>query len=158
MPADILKAKDDFGDKLTRPAMLEAIELWHNKFLPGHFRPGASQKYNYSKRAISTMNRKEGIARTGRRDALLPLVHSGRMRREVSRVIRVSALKTGKRAHGVMSGPRQLSIRRPGYPDLQRELTAITREEAQQLAEFTAANIVERIKANQDHSTTTIRG
>jgi len=153
MPKDMLKTRDDFGKKLTIPALQEAIKYWYDKMLGRHFRTGAAAKYGYKRRAIKTIKRKEGFAKLGNPDARLPLIMSGRMKREVTRMIRVSG--TGKRAHGVMTGPMQLSIKRSNYPDLAGEIAAVTQAEAQELANLVAEIIVRKI--NSDKTTTVTR-
>lgn len=155
MPKSMLKSRDEFGKKITIPVFQETIEYWFEKMLGRHFKPWASQRYDYQSRAPQTVERKRGFAQVGNRDARLPLVMTGQMRREVSRAIRISG--SGKRARGVMTGPRQLSIKRSNYPDLAGEITKVTQTEANELAKFAEKRMAARMNRDRTRTVERIR-
>lgn len=143
--------KRGFAAKFLKPVLQNAVKLWHDKMLPRHFEAGAAQKYGYLPRAASTIKRK--LRATGARglspDARLPLIWTGRLKREVTRMIRVSG--TGKRGRGSMTGPPWLSYR----PHLAKEVTAVTRKEAEEMAKYIKHLVVHHL--NNDRTTTTVR-
>ncbi len=153
MPRRMLKSRDEFGRKITVPVYQETIDFWFENMLGRHFKPAAQHVYDYQRRGVQTIKRKEGFARIGNRDARLPLIMSGELKREVSRSIRISG--SGKRARGVMMGPRQLSIKRGNYPDLAAEITKVTQTEANRLAKFAEGRMAMRM--NRDRTRTVER-
>ncbi|MHC4176238.1 MAG: hypothetical protein ACYSWU_01955 [Planctomycetota bacterium] len=60
---------------IIKEAQREAAEHWHSDILPGHFQPGAAEKYGYAPRTLKHEKRKRGkppLVYTGEgRDAIL---------------------------------------------------------------------------------------
>jgi len=115
--------------------LLAAARLWHEKFLPMHFREGASGRYGYRKRSVKYMIRKRR-----RRGHSRPLVWTNQMREMLTRERQESALKNKARASIRMRGPRYLrSEGRPsaGQPDMAREIKTTIGSELQAMAKAT---------------------
>jgi hypothetical protein len=85
-------------------------------------------------------------------DARLPLIWTGRLRREVTRAVRVSG--TGKKGRGSMSGPPWLSYR----PHLAKEITAVAREEAEELADYVKHQVELLMKYDKTKTVRRFRG
>jgi len=148
MPKDMLKSRDYFGKKLTKPALQKAVEFWHDKFMPTHFRPGAANKYKYRPRKTKTIIRKNRLAAKGLPEARLPLIWSGATKRQISRMIRVTG--TAKTASGRMSGPRYIHMYSKGgdRPYLAGEITAVTKKEANELAKLIENEMTQKIQTD----------
>lgn len=153
MPADWIKGRNGLR-AMTRQALQQTIAYWHKYQLPGHFKAGAKRRYDYRQREESTMIRKQRYARkTGRSEARYYLVWSGRLRREVSRSIRISG--TGKRARGIIRGPRYLYMYSKGgdRPFLGGEITAVDASDVQELVSFLDKKMTRAIQSNRQKTT-----
>ena len=110
-------------------------EYWQKKFLPFHFTTQAYQRYGYARRAIATLKKKKKLATKGKVEGggLLPLVHSGVMRRALTGFRqRMSAYPTRVTIHLV--GPSYLTTNyKPGRPHLSKEVLAVSSEEREEL-------------------------
>ena len=107
---------------ILKEKMQEVGNEWHSKFFPGHFEPGAAAKYKYRKR--SEKYRLKKLRVSGQRK---PLVFTGRMKRELLRMARLSG--SAKSVSVKMTGPAYSK-----YHNKLRELTGITNKEANELA------------------------
>lgn len=130
----------------VKEANFAAIRYWHGRFLPLHFAGSASQTYGYRKRSPQYMRRK-GKSLGHQR----PLELTGTMKQAVTRSIRISG--TSKRARGAMSGARVANFHANASPSMREELTAVTKAEADTLAETHAAELTRRLNAIQDSET-----
>ena len=126
---DILKkAHEDVGD------------YWHEKMLPKHFKPGASQKYKHAARTPGYLKKKERLAARGTvkrvSGQLQDNVFTGRMRADLkrSRIVRGYPSRTTITMHG----PRYVTMRvhKSNQPDKAKEITTITPEEEQELTVY----------------------
>ena len=137
-----------------RPIVKEALQdmgaLWHRRYLPQHFRPGAASKYGYQPRSAAYMKRKASRKRHQR-----PLEFSGDYKREVSRKAVLSG--TSKRVRVVMDvGPawyatRTWKTRRA--PDIPAETTATTPTEVKRLARIGEQFTERKLNAIQTRET-----
>lgn len=123
--------------KLVQEANRDNIIFWHKKFFPRHFKPSAVRKYGYDERNETYQRRKVKT-----RSHNNPLMFSGTLKREASATIEARATARGN-ATGKMkaraanfAGKADKSTTRIGdYPDLRAELTAVSSDEAQELAQ-----------------------
>ena len=134
LPEAIFKGRNAFGDKVVKPVLKQLVRYWHKFFLPRHFAEGAQARYHYRRRSEQYKRRKRILAGALGR-AAAPLVFTGRLKREVSRTIKVKG--TGKRAQGVMTGPRYMSKFYAGgdRPNIAGELTKQTKAEMNEQAQ-----------------------
>jgi hypothetical protein len=94
--------------KVMKESLQEAGGLWHRRYLPEHFRPGAAGKYGYAPRLARYVDRKS-------RDGPLPKYRQQRRRRKSRRL----TAPTFRRFQPRKRDPRALVYR----GDLKRELT-----------------------------------
>jgi len=153
MPRDWLKTSDDMGKKIVKPVLQTLVNYWHTKFLPRHFRTGAFAKYNYKPRTARYLKRKQRMAEHGNYQARLPLVFTGALKSQVSRMISISG--TGKKATGRMSAPRYIYMYGKGgnHPYLAGEVTTVSPDEAEKLTKL-ADDMMS--KAMRDRTETTV--
>jgi len=132
--------KKDFR-AVMKAAMQDAVKSWHKFTLPGHFKTGAETKYGYARRSDKPAKngRRKGYAEKKRRKGLPPLVWSGLGRAMLTNKITVSG--TAKSATGSMDAPFYMANKMPGKPDMAAEVTAVTREEEQAMADLIAKNV-----------------
>ena len=141
--------------KDLRPAAKAALaaigELWHDRILPGHFTEKAKAKYKYRKRGKVHTDRKRRLYGHEK-----PLVFSGEMQRDVTRMARITSTARGARV--AMSGPRYLYAYRKDYnqPDKAAEIIAVTAQEANHLAEEMDRLMTERLNKNAETRTVRI--
>ena len=133
LPEAAFAHRDAFGREIVAPVLKQLIRRWHRDFLPDHFREGAQARYHYKARTEKYKKRKRILAAARGRTAL-PLVYTGRMKREVERNIKIK--ETQKGAEGIMTGPRYLYLYGQGgvRPHLAGELTTQTQGELDQQA------------------------
>jgi len=116
--------------------LLAAARLWHRKYMPMHFREGASQRYGYQRRTVKYMIRKRRQKGHSR-----PLVWTGEMRRMLTRERQEKALKNRAAASIKMRGPfylrREGQAAFRGQPDMNAEIKTTAATERQKLAERT---------------------
>lgn len=144
MPEAIYKGKDAFGKKIVKPILKQLIKIWHQIYMPRHFKKGASHKYGYRPRKPQSIRRKLILSRSLGGQAL-PLVYTGRLRREVSQNIRVVGTKKG--AKGTIRGPRYLYMYSKGgaRPHLAGEVTTVAADELEQQLKWVEAETIKRI-------------
>ena len=82
-----------------------------------------------------------------------PLELTGQLKRMVLRKARITG--TSKRATVSMDAPRYMYQYKPGAPDKAAEITAITKDEAQQLAAYLNRNLV--LSINSDKRSRTVK-
>ena len=115
---------------------------WHANMMPGHFEKSAEGKYHYKPRNASYIRRKARKYGHTR-----PLDYSGEMKRQATRMAKITS--TSKGARVTMSGPRYLYMYRKDYkqPDKAAELTFITNEEVNLLAQILDKKITARLNS-----------
>jgi len=116
---------------IVNAALAQAIEEWHERTLPRHFQPSAAGRYHYKARTVAWKKHKR--KKVGHDN---PLVYTGDLKREVTRMIEIKTLKTKPSATGKMRGPRYLHMTpsanyRHNYA---AELLAMTRAETAAMA------------------------
>jgi hypothetical protein len=156
MPEAMFKGKDVFGKKIVKPVLKQLIKIWHEKYMPRHFRSGAPTKYKYRRRKPESMRRKQILARTlGRSN--LPLVFTGRLRREVSQTIKVVGTKAG--ARGTLKGPRYLYRYSKGgaRPHLAGEITTVSADEMAEQLKWIEQETLKRINWDKTKKVVKIR-
>lgn len=174
----------------VKAANIDAVEEWHEEYLPVHFTSSAPRKYRYAKRVgegepetrVSryTIPGNFRVRHSARNNAYywrkkrqkghtLPLVWSGRSKREMIRRIRVTG--TSKSASGTMYPPRYFYMyQKPGVYrvkggdgkrerviyrqpiDKADEATRITREEARSLASVHRVSLTSRLNKHNPRS------
>lgn len=113
----------------------QAGELWHSRFLPTHFEPGATERYGYRKRTPSYLNRKRN--RYGHNK---PLVKTGDMRRRALRSKNMKADR--KRGKGGVT----IRVMGPHYQKLyQEELRAVTGGEESRMEQLIKQVLEDRL-------------
>ena len=134
--------------KARKAGLTAAGELWIGRFLKRHFTFAGARRYGYKERAKwaeSDPGRMRRL-RSGRRADRRPLVHSGRLVGMATRSARVKVY--GSMARIMMNAPGYVRYRgRSGTgPDLVAELTAVTDDEAQELAGAYAQGVGETLR------------
>ena len=152
---DRLKALKKAPEIVER-AFLVAADYYHTKILPQHFKKDAASRYDYARRSMDYLKRQGGKP---------ALINSGRLRADMISRARFQATKTGitisMSARVLNLVPRmpenglnhyvQLSNSTKGYPNIKRELKAMTEEEEQTIGEIIAAELDRAF--NPDNST-----
>jgi len=115
---------------LLKEAWRHTGRYWHRFILPKHFQPQAVYEYQYAERTIAYRRRKTRKFGHNR-----PLVFTGRMERDVRRILDVRV--SSKAARVVLHGPRYLYMKggkRGTGPNMAAELAAISERDAKALA------------------------
>jgi len=128
-----------------KTALSEAIDEWHEKRLPDHFRPKATGLYRYKMRSRKYEEKKRRIHHHSN-----PLVYSGETRFMATRSIQITA--TAKGVTGRIQVPKYIYMRRLGQPDLASELTRITRAELKTIMAGVEASLVEQINGEKERT------
>lgn len=135
----ILLSGEDIGlsKKAARDAVRETHNdighFWHKRFLRLHFMAAALFRYGYKQRTRKTQRRKRQLAERGEVEegGLVPLVWSGRMKREIMGMPVVQA--TPAKVVVRMIAPNYVMARgRRMY----KEITAVTDSEVQQISQY----------------------
>ena len=156
MPKDLLKGKDALGQRIFKPALLAGAEHWVDSMLPRHFEPHAANRYHYQQRKPGTIRKKSRQAARFP-DARLPLVFSGKLRREISRMARYSG--SNRKVTAYLSGPRYVHMYSKGdnHPFLAGELTTTTNAERQELAKVSENEAIRLLNSDKTKSVRTVR-
>lgn len=139
-----------------KAAMAEAYKEaglhWHQKMLPRHFDSGATMRYGYTPRTAGYIKRKRRV-----KGHATPLVWSGQLKQAALLSARIKSTHnmaqvrfgSGARALNfsgttVIQNGREITVsmraarrgvkRRQNYPDMRREMTAVTESEQTELA------------------------
>ena len=126
-----------------REALKDSVEHWHGRFLPRHFTTSAYNSYRYTPRTDRYQKRKMRLKGHTR-----PLVFTGRMKKMLSSVFRVSG--TSKKATISMNGPRYMyQYHKSKVVDKAKEVTMTTkREEAALAAHFKDGTLARQLGRN----------
>lgn len=125
---------------------LKAMLLhWFTRFFKFHFSRQAFYRYPGAYRRRRTKKPRDPR----------PLVESGELRSELEGSFRVSG--TAKLMKATMTGPGHLAYRRPGHPDLMRELTVINRKEQRLLSRVFAETFTKLINGDKEKERVRIR-
>lgn len=139
--------------RVTKEALARVLRWWHAILLKEHFKPGAAAKYGYKPRSPRYLARKKRkLGHT------IPLVHSGLMRRSLTRAIFVTG--TSRLLRGTMHGPRYVHMRTTimnPRPNLGDEAARTTAEEQRSLAAVFGAAVAELLNAEESRRTIVIR-
>jgi len=142
-----LKQMRDAPNSAAR-AVQDGAEFWHSGILPIHFKIGASSRYGYAARAVSYLKDR-------RKNGKPPLVFSGSLRKDLTAR---AAFKVGAQASvDVKLSARVLNLAPAmpensadayvkhkngrGYPNLKREVKAMTDDDRENIAIVTAASL-----------------
>ena len=147
MPRELLKGRG--MAKIVKAGLTAAIDLWHEKFLPRHFRSGAFHRYKYHERTRHTLYRKRARARKlGRPDIRLPLIWTGTTRREVVRRIAISGNR--RRMLGTMNSSHVFKRCKDGSPSyVADEITAVSVMEASRMGVVASRVMSELMQDNK---------
>jgi len=137
----------------SRVAMRETLEEHHRKRIPLHFRLGARSKYGYQPRKYSTEHKKE---RYWRKPGSLDLVRSGSDSRSLieNYTVKFSGAFGGEGSGGTLQGRLVMKHGHPFYrgkkygiqiDQIDREITATTNEEDQEIGNKFRDTLVDRI-------------
>lgn len=131
------------------PALSAVGKRWYERMLRRHFESGAVQRYGYQKRKKRYSQRKARAVHHQR-----PLVYRGLLKEAVTgaATIRASSRRVTVRMHGPRWLGSFLSIRakRPDFPDIKAELTAINEQEGVELALLAKSILAEAINRAKD--------
>jgi len=142
-----------------RPAFQAIAAAWHAGTLPAHFREDAVYRYGYQPRTMNYQAKKRKKMGHNR-----PLDWSGKLRMIALANPKISASPQGATVNLQhlpavgLSGrvmrrrTRDGGVRSYRYPDLRRELTALTRREMDEMAKDLAARVaagLEKIRARR---------
>lgn len=144
-PPDIGKRK---WEQCTKAGHLAQALHWQKTFLPRHFTPEASVRYNHQRRKEKYRKRKERAGASGRRvrhegrlvqiqrGGLVDNVYSGDLERMMRNPGTIRPFPN--RATLTMSGPRYITMRpyKSGQPNKAKELTARSTDENDALTEI----------------------
>ncbi len=109
--------------EVSREAYRAGMEFWHANILPGHFQPGAEEKYGYAPRTERHERKKRQRHHGGQ-----PLVFSGFARSKILGPPRIRAYPT--RATMELYAPSYFYNKPPaGKPDMAAEVFAIAESE-----------------------------
>ena len=127
--------------EILKAAWMAPGRLWHEEMLPNHFTMAAYGEYKYQPRHGMKMvkgSKREERSYSGRKRLYkrhnLPLVWSGRLKKEVMRIQDIRP--TSKGVTVVLHGPTYLYAYRKdlNQPDKAAELSAVSKREEQLLA------------------------
>lgn len=128
---------------------------WHKHMLPGHFQPGAENRYHFARRTSKHLEtKKKGASRGsigGRivdpRAATDPLTFSGTLRANVTQVATIRAFE--QRFKLIMPGTKYTPDRprNPRMPPIAQEVTRLLEYEKLELAKLGKAKAVAELKS-----------
>lgn len=152
--------------------MATVAEAWHKRILPQHFQRGASRKYKHKKRKKAYSEIKVKFAKgesirdpaTGRQEfhnvvkgGMVDIAFEGRTEIKARSGYTIRATKNGFSLK--MTVPKYILGRRRGdYPNMRKELSYITTEEAMWLGRVFLRSAIKFIKVNQIHEQIQISG
>ena len=123
-----------------------AVKMWHSKFLPKHFKPGAENRYDYAPRTRRYAQTKEIRGKP-------PLVWSGKARDRLTRSMALKAMSVGKtiaRGHFTASNEIDYFYRKTANgPDMPAEMKQTTRREYQDIGRFILENTLAEMKKSK---------
>lgn len=133
---------------LAAAAMRAGAEYWHDHVLPRHFQSGAHAKYGYALRAMNYLKNRR---KTGKPD----LVFSGTLRHDLAAAAAYRQAAQGSVELRLAARVLNLAPTMPqhsgdlyvrhkngrGYPNLKREIKAITDAEREAVAEVVKAEL-----------------
>lgn len=120
----------------TKAAFQAAGKVWHERFLPDHFKPGAAAQYGYRPRSRKYLEAKLRAGKKGKAEdgGTSPLVYTGLMRDLLTNHPIYRAYPT--RVSIRMPGPRYVGMRvfKANQPNKGAEVTKVLPSQKQQLA------------------------
>ncbi|HUV11131.1 MAG TPA: hypothetical protein VMX12_09140 [Acidimicrobiia bacterium] len=165
--------------KIMKEALSDAGGLWHRRYLPEHFRAGASTKYGFAPRLSTYVNRKARnkskrprytvkpkgqrrakMASTRRRNMSRKidpnaLVYRGDLKRELTR--RATLSGTSKRIRVVMdvggAWYGTAFFKKKNAPDMASEVTAILQSEEDRIAKVVEQYATRKLNAIKTQET-----
>ena len=139
-----LHINDGVDDKSKRVlsaitnCMKQALNLWHKKTLPKHFKLGAARRYRYERRSIGTIRKKK-------RKQLPPLVDSGRARDRLTRMgfFQITGSKGVVTGRFIAAGSdmRYFYMKPPGHPDKPDEVKRLSLPEENRIRKEIEASV-----------------
>jgi hypothetical protein len=134
--------------KIVKESLQEAGALWHRRDFPKHFGPAAAGRYRFEKRSDAYRKRKRRF-----RSHDYPLEFKGDLKRQATRMAQISG--TSKRVTVKLSVPWYVaaSRRRPGMPDMAKEMTQATDSEVRRLARVVEASATRKLDQIQTRET-----
>lgn len=151
-------------DEAIKYGMFRVAMYWHRFILPKHFERGAKRRYRHQQRKRRYSKIKEDFAAGIPFRGELPSVVKGGVVDIAFRGAAETKARGTKAITVTTSGfklrmrvPRYIVMRRRGsYPNMKRELSTITREEARTLSKIFARDYVRYIKAQRVHQSTAV--
>jgi hypothetical protein len=148
---------------VAQTALIAGAEYWHTRVLPQHFQVGASMRYGYAPRAIKYLKNRNKAGKP-------PLVLTGSLRRDLQSSASFRA--ASKSSIDLRMSARVLNLARTvensadlylkhkngvGYPNLKREIKAITDEEREAVAEVVTATVERLLGPTESKNTAIVR-
>lgn len=125
-----------------KESLISGIRFWFRKFIHGHFRDTATQKYDYPIRTIAYRQSRDKRDRP-------PLVKTGATKRAITTFITTTG--TAKSATGTMNAPwyiREIGMR--NGPAMALEITKITPAEKTKIDAFIGRAFAKLINDNNE--------
>lgn len=135
---------------ICKKANADVGEYWLKKYLLGHFRPGAAEKYKYRPRSESYLKNKKRlsgkwfVAKVS--GQIVDNVFTGKMRAAVRKNRLTRGFPT--RVTVTMFGPKYLTtrFRNVDQPNKPAEITAVTPDEENDLAEYASKRMAHYLR------------
>jgi len=147
-PPDVSKRQ---WSRIQRASNEDVGNYWHKRFLPRHFEPIAAQRYRHKARSENYIKRKRRMAAQNRarhvQGQIVDNVLTGRMKAAMMRAKVVRGFPS--RTTITMVGPRYLTMTfKAGnsQPNKAAELTRVTDDEAQKLAEVKRDSVLRQLE------------
>lgn len=153
----------DVINEAIKFGMFQVAEAWHKRILPQHFQPGAKRKYKHKKRKKNYSEIKIKFAQgesirdpvTGQEEShnvvkggMVDIAFEGHTETKARRNFTVRVTKSGFALKMVV--PKYILGRRRGdYPNMKKELSYITTEEAMWLGRVFLRAAIKFLKVNQ---------
>lgn len=151
-------------DESIKYAMFRVAMFWHRFILPKHFERNAKRRYRHQARKRKYSKIKEdfaaGIPFHGElppvvKSGVVDIAFQGRTERQARGSKAIRATKNGFTLR--IPVPRYIVMRRRGsYPNMKRELSTITRDEARTMSRVFARDYMRYVKAKRTVQSTAI--
>ncbi len=150
IPDELVRAMKR-SPEIAAEALQKASNYWHEKILPKHFERGAAARYGYAKRSVRYLQRKQrhGNAPPLQFDASRPVMKNDLVARAQFKMTKNTVeLKMFSRVLNLVPTLPENSmdhyVKQKGgrsYPNLKREIKAITEDEREALATVIVAEL-----------------
>ena len=137
-PGDMQLKKREFAPAVKNALQSMLLDVWHPDFLPFHFELAAYSRYKAV--APELFRRRYSRPRKGETAFVRrPLTWTGELKRNVTRVLRVSG--TSKRVRGIMPGSQKANF--GTHHNMVEELRIVNKTEAKVMAHHVDKRVTE---------------